>query len=383
MSVSDFLGKPVTRDYVPSASLSGWLFSNRLAPFTLHTVNNMLCDSRVTFGLWLIKGPILSHAKFYIKCADPKVKEFIVNTITRFWRTSAIKTLKAIEWGFSCSELLYEYDKRKKLIVFQGLKDIHPLDCRLVTSDGKAIGASVRNVPNHKGAGTKKVTLESPRFLWHVQGREAHPFYGQSRLRGAYQPWTEIWTDGGYRDSRRLFFHKYAFDGGIMYHPPGTTKISGGGGAVAQEISNKDLAREMIEKRKTGGSMTLPNLPGEDGNRQWDYIAPEVQQPPSSLMEYGKDLNDELWEGMGIPPEIARAEGTGAFAGRAIPMMAFFSVLQEILLNLIADVDGCLITPLVQQNFGDVEYEIEPHRLSVPDDFKEQQQQPPLPEPKQ
>lgn len=66
---------------------------------------------------------------------------------------------------------------------------------------------------------------------------------------------------------------------------------------------------------------------------------------------------------MGIPPEIARAEGTGAYAGRFVPQQAFYSTLQSMLQWLIGDADEQIFRRLVIHNFGDDEYEIIPFPL--------------------
>jgi hypothetical protein len=353
-------GQAVTQDYVPSAYASAWAgVRHRLPRFSLMQVQDMLTDPRVEFGLRLIKGPVLSKSRFFVDCDNPEAKEFLKNTVIRFWRTSAARALKALEWGYSCAEAMYEL--RKGRIEFDVLKDLHSLDCRALTRGGKLVAAAVQKVPGQR---KKKVPLPIPKLLWHIHARELHPWYGCSRLRAAYLPWAEMWADGGYRDARTLYYHKYAFEGGIMRHPPGTVKLDDG-----TTVVNKDLAREILEKKKTGGVMTLTNVPnsGFDGQYAWDYQPPHVMPPPENLLEYGKDLRDEMWEGMGIPPEIARAEGTGAYAGRKVPEDAFYSVLQEIVYWLMFDFDQQIGRPLVEVNFGSgIEYEIVPFGLIRP-----------------
>lgn len=323
-------------------------WQHRKPRFGTYWVPYMTTDPRIQFGLRLIKGPLLANARFEIK-APAKVKEFLQKQIDRFWSSSAIKALTAVEWGYAGFEAMYRIEDNQ--IAFDELITIQQWDSRVLTVNGRKVGISVRHVPGRKG----RVYLGGPKGFWHVQGREYSPFYGLSRLRGAYSPWFEAYTDGGAYDIRRLYYHKYAFSGDVMYYPPGFTGNESGG-----QQSNKDLAREIIEKRKTGGVVALPNIVDESGKRRWEIESGTVNTNPINVLEYLKDLKDEILEGMGIPPEVAAAEGTGAYAGRRVPQQAFFAMLQEMVHWLITDADRQIFAPLVALNFGKVSYEINP-----------------------
>ena len=365
----ELLGTPITADYMPSGYQGLFLFARNRPPFSLTVIQEMLADPRVIFGLWLIKGPILANSRFFIECEDENVKKFLIKNVTRFWRNSAARALKAIEWGFSGSEVMYRVEEGA--IQFDILKDLHSQDCRCITHDGQLVGLTVRNVPDpHTKQGRHKIFLGTPKGFWHTHWRTHHPWYGLSRLYGAHIPWWEVWSDGGYRDIRRLWFHKNAFEGGTMYHPPGITRTKDN-----LVISNKDLAREMIEKKRTGGTLTLPNTMGGEGIRSWEYFPPVPNAVPSGLMEYGQSLKEELFEGMGIPPEIFESGGggLGGFSGRQIPEEAFYATLQEMVGWLISDADQQIFRHLVRLNFGDVPYEIVPFGLTFKAEERENQ----------
>lgn len=352
------LGEAVTQDYVPSMYWGRYYTLRKAPPFSLSVALEMLTDPRITLGMWLIKGPILSKTRFYVDCDNQDVKEFLKTQITRFWRMSSVKAMKAVEWGYGCSEALYRY--QNGLIHFDTLKDLHSLDCRAVTQYGKLIGATVRNVPNQPGK--RKVTIEGARCLWTVHAREVHQWYGQSRLFGAYLPWLELWTEGGVRDTRRLYFHKYAFTGPIGYHPTAGVTLADG-----TQVSNRDFMREMLEKFKTGAIMTFPNtLNAQTGKYAWDVIPPVVNPPPEQIMEYIRDLRTELLEGLGIPPEVIESiGGTSGWSGKAIPMEAFYSILQDIVNWISHDLQRQILRPLVDINFGpDIDFQIVPFGLS-------------------
>jgi hypothetical protein len=326
-------------------------------PFSLSVALEMLTDPRITLGLWLVKGPILSKTRFFVDCDRPEVKEFLKAQITRFWRMSAIRALKAIEWGFAASEVMYHVSGG--MIHYDTLKDLHSLDCRAVTQKGKLVGATVRNVPGYRAK--QKITLEGARLLWTIHSREIHPWYGRSRLFGAYLPWLELWTEGGCRDTRRLYFHKYAFSGPIGYHPTGSVSLSDG-----TQVSNRDFMREMLEKYKTGAVMTFPNTRDGNGNLAWNVVPPNVSAPPEQIMSYISDLRTEILEGLGIPPEVIETQGgTTGWSGKAIPMEAFYSILQDVVNWLSHDFKQQILVPLIEINFGKgIEFDIVPFGLS-------------------
>ena len=366
---NELLGPPLTSDYMPSGYAGIFLFARNRPPFSLTVIQEMLADPRVIFGLWLLKGPILANARFKVECEDDDVRKFLIRNVTRFWRNSAARSLKAVEWGYSASEVMYRVVEGK--MSFDILKDLHSQDCKAVTKEGQLVGFTVRNVPDPTTKqGRQKIFLGMPKGFWHVHWRTHHPWYGLSRLYGAHIPWWEMWSDGGYRDIRRLWFHKNAFEGGTMYHPPGITRTTDN-----TVVSNKDLAREMIEKKRTGGTLTLPNTMGADNLKTWEYVPPASNEIPTGLLEYGSSLKEELFEGMGIPPEIFESSGSGfgAASGRQVPEEAFFSVLQEMVQWLISDADQQIFRYLVKLNFGEVPYEIVPFGLTGKAEERESQ----------
>jgi hypothetical protein len=331
-------------------------------PFTAATIAAMLTDPRVIYGLWLIKGPLLSDAHVKVNCEqNEQIRQFVIAQINRFWQNSATKALKAIEWGYSTAEVIYR--EKDGQVQFDELRDFHSPDIRVLAKEGTIVGIEVRN---RRAPAKGKIYIGIPKAFVHLHWREKQRYYGVSRLHGAHVPWWEIWTEGGYRDIRRLWFYKNAFEGGTMRHPPGKSATESG-----EARSNRDLARELIEKKRSGGVLTLPNtLAGERGEYAWLYEPPTANPAPEGLLEYGEVLRDEILEALGIPPEIVSSggdQGFGSSTGRQVPQMAFYAILQELLQWLIADLNTCIIKPLVDLNFGEGSselYELLPFKLS-------------------
>ena len=337
-------------EYIPDVLPMASPYNRNRPLFSSFQIDEMLADPRLVYALWLLKGPLLSNAKFEYQSSRSDIQLFIKSIMDRFWRNDAGKALKALEWGNHGAEIIRT--DRDGRITFDSHLDFHPRDVRVVTHYGQFCGITVDNVPFCNGNIKKKIFLGGAKAFLHTLWREKHPWYGLSRFYGAYIPWWEIWTNGGYRDVRRLWFFKNAYEGGTMYHPPGSTRI---GNTI---VPNKVLADEMITKKRSGGTLAL--LSGGDANGQplWRYDPPAGNPVPTGLLEYGKLLNDEELEGMGIPPEVIESggdQGFGSATGRQIPQTAFYAVLQELLQALVSDIMRYIVRPDVALNFGEEE----------------------------
>ena len=346
------LGKPVSKEYEPPvhSGLGLFWFHNHRPIFHHGWIEAMLIDPRVIFGLHLLKGPILAQSKFFISTKNMLVKQFLIDQIIRFWRNSALTALRSLDYGFLGTEVIYR--SKNLQLHFDTLKFLHPSDTQVVTKEGEFVGILVRNTRNQKDK-AKPQYIGLPKAFWTVHNRDWHRWYGRPRLQGAFLPWHEMWSQGGYRDQRRLWFFKNAFNSGIIKYPEGAVPDKNG-----TLVPNSVFARQLLDYAKTGHSFALPK--GSDPSQEWDYDPPATTPVPEGLLEYGDSLRDEIFEGLGIPPEVAAAEGTGAFAGRKVPQEAFHSILQQIVQGIITDFDEQVLRNLVHMNFGaDIDYEIE------------------------
>lgn len=340
------LGRPKTADYEPpDTSWMAYALHPNRPFFHVYYLDAMLTDARVVFGLKLIRGPILSNARFYIDTKNVQVKEFLARQINRFWRTSAAVSLRCLDYGYLGCEVLY-HGKDNRL-QFDKLKFLHPHTTRVVTRKGEMVGMEVSRCGS-----SGKVYLARPKCFWTVHQRDQHPWYGRSMLRGAFMAWHEVWSSHGYRDQRRLWFYKNAYAGPRIGYPPGSSPSDIEG---MPPKPNRLIAQEILDKMVSGSGCVYPT------GGAWEFEDAKPISIPEGLLEYGDQLRDEIWEGMGVPPEVARAEGTGAYAGRRIPQQAFYSVLQEIVQDLVTDLDDQILRPLVVMNFGSagLDYEVQ------------------------
>lgn len=438
-SPRSFLQGPITGEYVPYGFSSFFYLTRNRPVFTQMVIREMLADPRVLFGLWLIKGPIQDKASFDVECSDAAVSEFVHRQINRFWRNSVTIALKALDWGYSGSEVLYTVRNRAPVshdpftppsgfvgqpnrqpvsmgfppgetsgpsnpdytqpldqqtqaevaqsptfsaapelfIEFDRLKDIHSADLQAVTLRGELVGMYVHrgfNSDIRQNNYNRRLYIGHHKKFWHVHWAEKNPWYGLSRLFGAFIPWWEKWSDGGFRDIRRLWFHKNAFEGGTLYYPAGGSTRDENGNI----ISFKDLGRELLEKKRSGGMLFLPGTVTGDGRvRQWEYIPAQSNAVPAGLLDYGNLLDKEILEGMGVPTEIIESsgeQGFGAASGRQVPETAFYAILQSLVNILIDDFKKQVLEPLVLVNFGPgIEFDVIPVPMTASTDPATQQ----------
>lgn len=333
---------------------NGSLYNSLVYPqrpiFRTAFVPLMMRDPHIWYGIELIKGPIISKSKFMVDCEDEEIKTFVEEQLERFWMKGISKALDCITWGYSGSEVLYEFDKETSTLNYKDLKFIYQRDMTVHTKNGELCEVKIRNATKDRG----DLFLRPPKIFWTVHNKKANPYYGRSRLEGAFDTWWEIWQPKGYRGIRHLWYYKYAFNGGVLYYPDGATIDP----ETGEPVSNALIAQELLDKKETGGSLALPNKTGD--NRDWEYEEPKGNAPPEGLLEYGDVLRDELWEGIGVPPEVAKQEESGGFAGRRVPQQAFYSYLQEISNEMCFDFDDQIIKFLVKLNYGNVKYKIRP-----------------------
>lgn len=338
--------KPETANaVVGGGNFSSFLINPARPFFSRMMVKAMLDDPHIKFGLYNIRGPVLSGSRFLIQADNPEVKQFLISQITRFWRDSARYALRSLDFGWHGSEVMYRHMNGK--LHFNCLKDLSPENVRPVIMDDALVGieADIR--------GKDPVFLAPPKCFWTVHARQRHRWWGQSRLFGAHIPWFEFNAPEGFRDSRRLYYYKNAFDGGVIRYPQGETQLADG-----SRLDNSQVAQRLMDMHRNGSGLTLPNSEGMTNG--WDYERPQSSDLSTTFETYGASLKNEMWEAIGVPPEIGEASGTGAYAGRQIPQEAFYALLQEIVQDIISDFDTQVLRPLVLLNFGEgIEYEIE------------------------
>jgi hypothetical protein len=368
-------------------------YAHQIPFFAYNTIPLMLRDARIKYALRLLKGPMFAFTKFFseeeaakpgiqraiqnndyyfsyvVKSESKETADFVLKTLKRFWVDGLFKALRAIEWGFSPNQIIYERDKDGK-IVYKSLSTYDPMTCNPMSKHGKLTGFYVER--QHK-------RVRFPKAFIHIHQRDIDPFLGCSRLRDAHLPWHENWTRGGARDVRRNWFYRCSYDSGTLYFPTGESIDK----ETGEARNNMDIALEIMHATVSGSYRVLPcsdTVPGKDG-RLWQFEEPTSRRSPDGLDVYGDDLKNEYFEGMGIPPEVVEADssgGMGSSTGRKVPFLAFLASLAPMVSEVLTDVDNQILRTLVElpcNNLSD-EYSIE---QIIPEDGEEEEQEIPDP----
>lgn len=381
----DFLSGPIIPEYSGAAAANTYNVGShmRMPPFTYTSIQMMLRDEQVNHILYILKGTIQAHAKFDVECSNAEVTDFINRQVDRFFLNSVLTALKQIEWGFSPAEILYKQndekttDPNRPFVEFDIMRGFEPIDCTPQVLKGAIVGVNVTThestATKHNGRtnghslngnyGNKPTYIGAPRFFWGVHQRERNQYFGRSRLEGAWAPWVKKWSDGGCEDSANLFFRKYAFPGYMVWVgaggiPDQTTGQNGPANTL------RDKLRQSFDLMKNGGNLFLPLVRDAQGNKNIEVEPMVFQGSPDQMLEWCDRTDDKIGKGMGFVKELVESNsGALGDGGRGVPQEAFYCSLQDVVNFLISDFDKYCIRPMVQWNFGKVQYEILPRKL--------------------
>jgi hypothetical protein len=312
-------------------------------------IEEMLTSPKIQQALSIIKGPIVTKAKFEVITDDTEIKEQVQNYIDRFFLIAADSVLGALEYGFSVHEFIYEPDPGTKDLNLVDINYFKPYDTKpcIDKYSNKFDGFWVPDI---------KTYIKRPKAFHFAHDRKFDKILGRSILHSAFLPWIEEWAVGGLRDIRKLWYAKMCYNSGTLYHPPGSTRLRDG-----TEIENAELAQKMAQKAATGHIMTIELEHGDaveigsggSVRAKWYYEPGNVNSVPPGLLETVKNVKDEQLEAMGIPPEIIQAEDGGAGGtGRSIPVDLYYTTLQKILNSLTWSMYKNYVLPLLQLNTG-------------------------------
>lgn len=308
--------------------------------------------------------------------ADPRVSEFVLSHVERFWRGSVPLIQEGgYSYGWAPGEHIYKEVGGQ--MVWDHLKVFHPNDGFILTLDHRAIGVRVKGirdtVKGNTEGGQVSLWLASgsipAKGLWYSHRPRFNQYYGRSQLIGAWRPWRRL----GWRDAVEQVIdaaiYRAGYKGPVVRHPKedAQTALSGvpattQDGRGMPRRSARDVARQIVEWAKAGAGFTLSSemYPSDQGGGpKWSIEWPEHVMDVRPLIEAARYLEDQIMLGIGVPPELLKAGGTGSgYSGRNIPREAFLNGQQYIADALLYNFVEQVLRPLVLWNFGDVPFNI-------------------------
>jgi len=348
--------KPETKSYRTLKDYQYFTRPRDLPVFDFRWIEQMLYDPTIRLGLAMRAGPLCAAEFAYqddkrtewipgIKASSPDVARFVLGQLELIWDNHIRDILKSQIWGWSAGEVVYHYDEQTDLVGIRKLLPRHARDVRAMTLDGSICGVRFDRITD-----VGKVDLEFPKCYYHAYDPDAGQHYGSSILFGAFSSWADKSLEGGGADVRRLFMHKDAYGGAEFYYDDKTFNLPSNNGTT---VSGREIAQEIVEQSKAGSVRTIPSVFDDKGNRLWEWKNATMPSSPTHILDYPKDLDTEMLRGMEIPDDVITAEATGAWQGKQVPMMAFYTGLDGFLNSII----GCLKTQifdhLVSWNFGE------------------------------
>ncbi len=326
---------------------------DQLPPFTLAIAEQMRYDPQIRIGLAARNGLLMS-AEVEVESDNARIAEWVVAQWKRIWQLASHQLLRAKLYGFLPIEVMYRTTQGgpfSGMLEVDALLDRHPSRARILQSDGRILGFELTETTSQRDR------VPAPKALIVTFDAEFDHAYGHSLLSRAYPAWFEKWMPGGAKRTLRLRMIKDAYVGDIFWYPPDRRFQLPDG----REISWRDAAKEVIEARLSGAALTLPLIYDDNGRRLVDYSPPTDTGAATSIFEWKRDVDLEIWKALEIPPEVIEASRRGSFSGRSIPLVVAASAVQSELAEIVRCVDRDIFQPLVRLNFG-----VEPDYLLRP-----------------
>lgn len=300
---------------------------------------------------------------------NPHVAEFVLAHVERFWqRGMPLLQEGGYPYGWAAGEHIYK--EHSGMMVWSYLKDFHPNDAFVLTEKYQPVGIRIKNIREKQPVDLWFACGAIPaKAAWYPHRPRFNQFYGRSQLIGAWRPWRRL----GWRDAVEQVIdaaiYRAGYVGPIVKHPPEDMQTAKSGIPGTQEDSAgnprrsaRDVARQLVEWAKAGAGFTLSSAqypPTQGGGPKWGIEFPDHVMDVRPLIEAARHLEDHIMLGIGVPPELVKAGGTGSgYSGRSIPREAFLEGQQHIANAMLQIFVEQVVKPLVLWNFGDVPFEV-------------------------
>lgn len=341
---------------------------------------------------------------------DERVSQFVLAHCERFWQRGVpIFQEGGYPYGWAPGEHIYK--EVEGMLVWSHMKGFHPNDGFILTLNHQGIGLRVKNIrdplqPQDDDDNRNRIARRGGTIdLWfaneHIPAKGAwyphrprfQQFYGRSQLVGAWRPWRRL----GWRDAVEQVIdaaiYRAGYKGPVVRHPMEDSQTAQTGIPATRNDSRdmprrsaQDVARQIIEWAKAGAGFTLSSVQypqAQGGGPKWSIEWPDHVMDVKPLIEAARYLEEQIMLGIGVPPELVKAGGTGSgYSGRSIPREAFLDQQQRVADALLQGFVEQVLRPLVLWNFGNVLFNIQVKPLLKSQaENKQGQPTPPLPQP--
>ena len=312
-------------------------------------LETMLLHRSVAVPLNVVKAPI-AVAEFDVQASDPRCERFARAQLQHYWDTGLRHfTDGGYSHGWAGAEALY--GKVEGVLGLVGLAEAAPRDVAPLVVRGRQVGVRMRNVSAGEcdlWTGSETVPAKG---LWYAHRRRNGLHYGSSQLLPAWRDWSRLAKRNGAEELDELGCYRFALGNWLIRYPNEKVRTATDG-----EVNARDVARQLGETLKTGGSVEMSSTrygPEMNHEYKWqiEHISPNVRL--SELGEREDRLVKAVREAIGVPPEILEASEVGSgFSGRMIPLVVFLLDRQKEADALCEQFVKQVLLPLVRWNYG-------------------------------
>ncbi|MBL5777005.1 DUF935 family protein [Bacillus sporothermodurans] len=295
--------------------------------FDLDVYEKMMKDGQVKAGLDIIKLSATARG-FTITGDDEETKKYAEFILDNFESIRGNvedvlgEMLSALEYGYSCTEKVFDYDKKTGKIVLKKMKVLNPHSVKVKTNRFGDIEFVKQRI------GSKEIEIPAQKIIWYAHDKKFGDPYGNSILRTPYKHW--FIKDKMYRFAN------------IAYERYGTPLL------VGNVQDAKDVGKMQKLLRKING-MTGLAISGGDKIQA-------IQGSNADFVGYIEHHDRKIMEALLVPPMLlglSRGQ-SGSYAMSSNQFDIFMIRLQALQRDIKALIEEEIIRPLVDLNFPNV-----------------------------
>jgi hypothetical protein len=316
-------------------SLGGLIYNPDLIP--IDTYQKMRIDGQINMGLQFIKLPIIALDSS-IDCEDEDIEDAVYNEIKRIYRDTTDKMLRAVDYGFSAIEKVWEYQKDTGLWGYKKLKDP---DISTITLKVDEMG----NFMGFRQTTPRQVDIDPEKAFVFTHRLEHGNLYGIPRTKPAYP----YYFAG---ELMLLFTNRYMERSGDPFkmgrYPPDPKRSDG-------LHPSLDAMTALGTQIKGGSFIALPNTRDVNGNYVYDIeIKEDSKRTEPMFVDYQNFLNAMKLRSIIIPERSATQDTSTGSYGMSETHSELFFIAEDGLVADVADYyNRYLIPQYVRFNFGE------------------------------
>lgn len=293
--------------------------------FDLTVYEKMMKDGQVKAGMDMIKLAVSARG-FTVTGDTPETKQYadFINanfeTIRGNMEDVLGEMLTALEYGYSCTEKVFELDEGK--IKLRKMKVLNPHTVQAKTDRFGDLEFVLQSI------GSKQIKIPADKILWYAYDKRFGNPYGQSALRTVYKHW--FIKDKMYRFAN------------IAYERYGTPLL------VGNVADAKDVGKMKQLLSKINGLTGLAISGGDS--------VTAIQGSNADFVGYIEHHDRKIMESLLVPPMLmSTGRGqNGSYALSSNQFDIFIIRLEALQRDLKALIEEQIIRPLIDLNFPNV-----------------------------